>query len=82
MVEQRLLRRVLGEIDVAQDPVRHRVESVADGDGEAREGLLVAALRPNHQSVSMPLRRGVDLGWERSPRMGRAARDDSMAVVR
>ena len=47
--EQRLLRRVLGEIGVAQDPVRHRVESVAGGDGEAREGLFVAALRPPDQ---------------------------------
>jgi hypothetical protein len=47
--EQRLLRRVLGNVDVAQDPERHRVESVAHGDGEAREGLLVAALRPCDQ---------------------------------
>ena len=47
--EQRLLRRVLGEVDVAQDPVRHRVEPVADGDGEAREGLLVTVLRPDHE---------------------------------
>ena len=47
--EQRLLRRVLGEVDVAQDPVRDRVESVAHGDGEAREGLLVTALRPSDQ---------------------------------
>jgi hypothetical protein len=29
--------------------VRHRVESVAGGDGEAREGLLVAVLRPSDQ---------------------------------
>ena len=47
--QQRLLRRVLGEVGVAQDPVRHRVESVAHGDGEAREGLLVAVLRPSDQ---------------------------------
>ena len=47
--EQRLLRRVLGEVDVAQDPVRHRVEAVAHGDGEAREGLLVPVLRPSDQ---------------------------------
>jgi hypothetical protein len=33
---------------VAQDPVRHRMEPVADGYGEAREGLLVAMLRPDH----------------------------------
>ena len=49
MVEQRLLRRVLGEVDVAQDPVRHRVEPVARGDGEAREGLLVTVLRPSDE---------------------------------
>ena len=47
--EQRLLRRVLGTAGVAQDPVRHPVESVARGDGEAREGLLVAPLRPSDQ---------------------------------
>jgi len=47
--EQRLLRRVLGEVGVAQDPVRHRVEAVARADGEAREGLLVTVLRPSDQ---------------------------------
>ena len=47
--QQRLLRRILGEVDVAQDPVRHRVEPVAGGDGEAREGLLVTVLRPDHE---------------------------------
>ena len=47
--QQRLLRRVLGEVDVAQDPVRHRVEPVAGGDGEAREGLLVTVLCPDHE---------------------------------
>jgi hypothetical protein len=29
--------------------VRHRVEAVARGDGEAREGLLVTVLRPSDQ---------------------------------
>jgi Protein of unknown function (DUF2630) len=47
--QQRLLRGVLGELGVAQDPVRHRMESVAACDGEAREGLLVAVLRPDHE---------------------------------
>ena len=47
--EQRLLRRVLGEFDVAQDPVRHRMEPVAHGDGEAREGLFVAVLCACHE---------------------------------
>ena len=75
--EQRLLRRVLGEVDVAQDPVRHRVESVARGDGEAREGLLVTVLRPSDQlgiHVLPPYRRPIDPGvhtvWARS-RSGR-----------
>ncbi|MFL5683066.1 MAG: hypothetical protein ACJ77O_07985 [Chloroflexota bacterium] len=44
-----MLRRILGEVGVAQDPVRDRVETVADGNGEAREGLLVTALRPLDQ---------------------------------
>ena len=35
--QQRPLRRVLGKLDVAQDPVRHRMETVVDGHGEARE---------------------------------------------
>ncbi len=47
--EQCLLRRVLGEIDVAQDSVRDRVEPVTHGHGEAREGLFVAALCSSHQ---------------------------------
>jgi hypothetical protein len=47
--EQRLLRRVLGEAGVARDPVRHAVEPVARGNGEAREGLLVTPLRPPDQ---------------------------------
>jgi uncharacterized RmlC-like cupin family protein len=48
-VEQRLLRRILGEVDVAQDPVRNGVEPTANGYGEARKGLLVAILRPDHK---------------------------------
>ena len=47
--QQRLLNRILGEIGIAQDPVRDRVESVADGNGEAREGLLVTTLRASDQ---------------------------------
>ena len=47
--QQRLLARILGKVGVAQDPERHRVESVARGDGEAREGLLVPVLRPSDQ---------------------------------
>ena len=47
--EQRLLRRILGEVGVAEDPLCHRVEPVAHGNGEAREGLFVTALRQNHE---------------------------------
>ena len=47
--QQRLLARIFGEVGVAQDPERHRVEAVANGDGEAREGLLVTVLRPSDQ---------------------------------
>jgi hypothetical protein len=40
---------VLGAVDVAQDPVRHRMEPVAVDDGQARECLFVAHLRPDHE---------------------------------
>ena len=46
--EQRLLRRVLGEIDVAQDPVRDGVQPATDGDRQARERLLVTVLGRLH----------------------------------
>jgi hypothetical protein len=47
--QQRLLRRVFGEVDVAQDPVRHGMEAVPHGDSKAREGLLVAVLGSHHE---------------------------------
>jgi hypothetical protein len=47
--EQRLLRRVLGELDVAQNPVRHRMEPIARRNGEAREGRFVAVLCSRHE---------------------------------
>jgi hypothetical protein len=47
--QQCLLRGIFGEIGVAQDSVRHRVQSVANGHGQTREGLLVSVLRPTHQ---------------------------------
>ena len=69
--EQRLLRRVLGEIGVAQDPVRHRMEPVAHGDGEAREGPFVTALCESHElgihPTSFAVRRS---GSRRSNGMG------------
>src|SRR4029079_8535089 len=48
-VQQRLLRRVLGEADVAQGPVRHGKEPRTEPGGEAGEGLAVTALRSFHQ---------------------------------
>ena len=74
--QQRLLRRVLGEIGVAQDPVRHRVEAVAHGDGEAREGLFVAALRPEHELGIHPLRTMRVDGSSTFEQYGRGSRQD------
>ena len=50
MLEQCLLRRILGEIDVAQDPVRDGEEPVAHADSKERECLFVALLRPGHET--------------------------------
>ena len=47
--EQRLLRRVLGEVDVAQDPARHGEEPVGDLRGDEGVGPLVAVLGPDHE---------------------------------
>ncbi len=49
MVEQRLLRRIVGEVDVAKDPVSDGMQPVADDDGEARERPLVTVLRLHDQ---------------------------------
>ncbi len=80
--QQRLLRRILGEVGVAQDPVRHRVEPVADGDGEAREGLLVTALRPDHQ-IGVHAPSAAAPRWTRAlTRYGLAARQRRLNVGR
>jgi hypothetical protein len=47
--QQRLLRRVFGEVEVAKDPMRYCVEPATDGHGEAREGLLITALCLHHE---------------------------------
>jgi hypothetical protein len=47
--QQCLLRGALGEVGVAQDPVRHRMQPIAGGNGQARERLLVSILRTTHQ---------------------------------
>jgi len=44
-VQQRLPRGVLGEFDVAQDPVRDRMKPIAKSDCQARESLFVTLLR-------------------------------------
>src|SRR5207245_4900207 len=47
--EQRLLRRVLGEVDVAQDPARDGKESIRDPGGNQPEGRLVTVLGEDHE---------------------------------
>ena len=47
--QQRLLRGVLGKIQVAQNSMRNRVEPIASCHGEAREGLFVATLCSSYQ---------------------------------
>jgi len=44
-VEQRLLRGILGEVRVTQDPARHRVQGVTDAFDQAVKRLFVAAHR-------------------------------------
>ena len=44
-LDQGLLGRVSGQLAVAQDPVRHRVEPVAEARGELGKGVSVAPLR-------------------------------------
>lgn len=47
--QQRLLRRILGESDVAQNPVRHGKEPITEPGSEAREGLTFSAPRSFHE---------------------------------
>ena len=56
--QQRLLRGVLGEIEVAQNSMRHRVEPIARGHGKACEGLFVATLCSSHEIGVHALFRG------------------------
>jgi hypothetical protein len=81
--EQRLLRRVLGEAGVAQDPVRQAVEPVARGNGEAREGLLVTPLRPPDQvDIHTCIRREAPGGSGHSPVMTVAQADSAQGSCR
>jgi hypothetical protein len=54
--EQRLLGRVLGQIHIAQDPMRDRVQPVAARHGKARECLAVARCARITSSGSPSLR--------------------------
>jgi hypothetical protein len=63
--EQRLLRRVLGQIDVAQNSMRHRQEPIRDGIDQVGECLLVSALCTGHEiGVHVPFQ-GLHVGSDR-----------------
>ena len=47
--EQRLLRRIVGEVGVAKDPVSDGMQPVTDDDGKARERPFVTVLRLHDQ---------------------------------
>ena len=51
--QQRLLDYILGDIEVAQDPVGHRVKTAPSGPDAAREGPFVTMLAAITSSVSM-----------------------------
>jgi hypothetical protein len=53
-VDQGLLRRILGAVDVTQDPVRDGEEPVAHAHGQQREGLFIATLRTGHETRIHP----------------------------
>src|SRR4029078_12552541 len=48
-VQQSLLRRVLGEVDVAQEPVGHREKPIREGMDQVGKRLLIAALCTSHE---------------------------------
>ena len=47
--QQRLLRRILGEVDDAQDPARHCEEPVRNSEGKVGIRRLVTSLGSNHE---------------------------------
>jgi hypothetical protein len=53
--QQRLLRRILGQAEVAQDPVRRGKEPIRSSSGEGRECPLSPFCASFTRSVSMPL---------------------------
>ena len=54
--QQRLLRRILGEVDVAQDPARHGQEPVREPEGKVGVGLPVSSLGSDHEiGIHRPL---------------------------
>ena len=75
MATQRLLGRVLGEIEVAQDPARDGEEPRRDGGGHQAEGLSVAVLGPFHElGIHALIRNGGDGTSDASYGMGGCAR--------
>ena len=61
--EQRLLRRVLGKVDVAQDPMRHGEEPIRDGIDQFGKRLLVSALCTSHEIGVHAPPQGFGAGW-------------------
>ena len=70
--QQRLLRRVLGEVEVAQDPARNRQEPIRIPAGKDGVRLLVTALSSRHEfGVHSPFRM---IAWVRnSYRLGESS---------
>ena len=57
--QQRLLRRVLGKIEVAQDPARHGQVPIRDPGGKVGECPLVSVLSSDHEiGIHCPIRSG------------------------
>ena len=80
--DQRLLGRVLGEIDVAQDPARHGEEPGREAGGEQPEGRPIAALRPDHEIGLHALTRSCGAGSDPAHSHGMGRRPDGTFNVR
>lgn len=65
-VKEGLLRGVLGQVGVTQDPARHRVHGVADASDERVEGLFITVHRPFDELALHCVTRG--LCADREPR--------------
>jgi hypothetical protein len=56
--QQCLLRRILGKVEITQDPARHGQEPIGQCGSKARKCLLVAVLCRNHEIGIHALFRG------------------------